>query len=126
MVNELIRHTRLVEIVGDTAGVKSKMRSSAILRWSKMWMVKLPAKVIELDGDVVSLQVFAGGKGLSTDAEVSSWDGLLTSSIRRTFWGGSSAGQESPSTEALIFPPNPGYQPAHPPSTPPCGSCRQE
>ena len=28
------------------------------------------AKVIELDGDVVSLQVFAGGKGLSTDAAV--------------------------------------------------------
>jgi len=71
MVNELLRHTRLLEIVGDTARVKSKNAAFGdIALVENVGGETSLAKVIELDGDVVSLQVFAGGKGLSTDAAV--------------------------------------------------------
>ena len=42
MVNELLRHTRLLEIVGDTAESNPRMRHLGILRWWKMWAEKHP------------------------------------------------------------------------------------
>ncbi len=71
MVVELVRHTRLLEIVGDTVRVRGKE-----VAFGDLAIVEnvdgetCLAKVIELDEDVVTLQVFAGGKGLSTEATV--------------------------------------------------------
>jgi len=71
MLDEMVRHTRLVEIVGDTA----RVRATGVA-FGDMALVEnvdgatSMAKVIELDRDLVTLQVFAGGKGLSTDATV--------------------------------------------------------
>lgn len=71
MIQELIRHTRVLEIVGDTIRVRAKD-----VAFGDVAVVENTdgetsiAKVVELDGDIVSLQVFAGGKGLSTGAGV--------------------------------------------------------
>src|SRR5262249_48819379 len=72
MLSELVRHTRVLEIVGDTIKVKVKQ-----VAFGELAMVenvdgeKSLAKVVAIDNDIASLQVFAGGKGISTDAEVS-------------------------------------------------------
>lgn len=71
MIQDLIRHTRVLEIVGDTIRVRAEGAA-----FGELAMVENVdgetslAKVIELDRDIVSLQVFAGGKGLSTEAGV--------------------------------------------------------
>ena len=71
MFPELTRHTRVLEIVGDTIRVKAKGAA-----FGDLAMVEnvdgetSQAKVVALDQDIVSLQVFAGGKGLSTKAVV--------------------------------------------------------
>jgi V/A-type H+/Na+-transporting ATPase subunit B len=68
---ELIRYTRATAIVGDI--LKLRARDIGL---GDMAIVELPegeeslAQVIQLDGDEVSLQVFSGGKGLSTDSTV--------------------------------------------------------
>ena len=70
-IQNLARHTRILEIVGDTARVRAKGRA-----FGEMAVVENPdgetslAKVVELDKDIASLQVFSGGKGLSTGASV--------------------------------------------------------
>lgn len=72
IVEKLIRHTRLLEIVGDTIRVQAKG-----VAFGDVALVENTdgehsiAKVVGLDRDIVSLQVYAGGKGLSTDAGVS-------------------------------------------------------
>ena len=71
MIQDLFRHTRLLEIVGDTIRVKAHnvaFGDSALVE--NVDGETSIAKVVELDGDVVSLQVFAGGKGISTEASV--------------------------------------------------------
>jgi V/A-type H+-transporting ATPase subunit B len=69
--SELVRHTRLLEIVGDTARVRAQdVAFGDIAIVENVDGETSIARVVELDGDVVSLQVFAGGKGLSTDAGV--------------------------------------------------------
>ena len=71
MLNEIVRHTRLLEIVGDTARVKAKhVAFGDIAIVENVDGETSMAKVIELDRDLVTLQIFAGGKGLSTDATV--------------------------------------------------------
>jgi len=71
MFQELMRHTRVLEIVGDTIRVRAKN-----VAFGDVAVVENTdgetsiAKVVELDHDIVSLQVFAGGKGLSTGAGV--------------------------------------------------------
>ncbi len=71
MFPELTRHTRILEIVGDTIRVKAEGAA-----FGDMAIVEnvdgetSQAKVVALDRHIVSLQVFAGGKGLSTDAVV--------------------------------------------------------
>jgi len=71
MVQELIRHTRVLEIVGDTIRVKAKNAAFGDLAVVENVDGETSlARVVELDRDVVSLQVFAGAKGLSTHAGV--------------------------------------------------------
>lgn len=71
MIGDLIRHTRLLEIVGDMVKVRAP---GAVL--GGLAVVEntdgetSSARVVELEGDVASLQVYTGGKGLSTDARV--------------------------------------------------------
>jgi len=71
MLDELIRHTRVLDIVGDTIRVRAKG-----VAFGDLALVENVdgdtslARVVELDRDLVSLQVFAGSKGLSTDAGV--------------------------------------------------------
>ena len=68
---DLLRYTKATAIVGDL--LKIKARGVGL---GDMAMVEMPdgeqslAQAIQLEGDEVSLQVFAGGKGLSTQATV--------------------------------------------------------
>lgn len=70
-MKELVKHTRIIDIVGDII----RVRASAVAL-GELAVVESPggetslARINELDGDVVSLQVFAGSKGISTDAHV--------------------------------------------------------
>ena len=71
MLDQLVRHTRLIDIVGDVC----RVRASGVAL-GDLAVIENPdgatstAKAVALDDDIVSLQVFRGGKGLSTDARV--------------------------------------------------------
>lgn len=72
MISELVRHTRILEIVGDTIRVKAKKAAFGELALvENIDGEKSLAKVVGLDNDIVSLQIFIGSKGISTGAEVS-------------------------------------------------------
>ena len=67
----LTRHIRVLEIVGDMIRVRAEgvpVKSLAVVE--NVDGETSLARVVELDRDLVSLQVFAGGKGLSTEAGV--------------------------------------------------------
>jgi V/A-type H+-transporting ATPase subunit B len=70
-LHKLERHTRVLEIVGDLMKVHA-----ADVAYGDLALVENVngeeslAQVIQLDRDVVSLQIFAGGRGLSTRATV--------------------------------------------------------
>lgn len=71
MLDTLVRHTRVLEIVGDVI----RVRATGVALGDLAVVEQLDgqassASVVELDRDIVSLQVFAGGKGISTDARV--------------------------------------------------------
>ncbi len=71
MFPELTRHTRVIEIVGDTIRVRAEGAAFGDLAVVENVDGETSlAKVVELDRQIVSLQVFAGGKGLSTNAGV--------------------------------------------------------
>ena len=71
MLEELIRHTRILDIVGDTIRVRATGVAFGDLAVVENVDGETSlARVVELDRDLVSLQVFAGSKGLSTDAGV--------------------------------------------------------
>ena len=67
----LLRYTRATAIVGDIMRIRARD-----VGLGEMALVDLPdgeqslAQVIQLQGDEASLQVFGGGKGLSTEATV--------------------------------------------------------
>jgi V/A-type H+-transporting ATPase subunit B len=71
MLDALVRHTSVLEIVGDVIRVQATGVALGDLA-----VVENPdgvvstASVVELDRHIASLQVFAGGKGISTDARV--------------------------------------------------------
>jgi V/A-type H+-transporting ATPase subunit B len=71
MLEALVRHTSVLEIIGDVIRVRATGVALGDLA-----VVENPggevsnASVVELDRDIASLQVFAGGKGISTDARV--------------------------------------------------------
>ncbi|MEY3788719.1 MAG: V-type sodium ATPase subunit, partial [Pseudomonadota bacterium] len=69
IIQSLIRHTRLLEIVGDLIRVSAQgVALGDLAMVENIDGEKSLAKVVDIDRDIVSLQVFAGGKGLSTDA----------------------------------------------------------
>ena len=71
MMQNLIRHTRVLEIVGDTIRVKAQGAAFGELAMVENVTGETSlAKVVELDRNLVSLQVFTGSKGLSTEASV--------------------------------------------------------
>ncbi len=71
MISDLIRHTHVLSIVGDILQVRATGVGFGDLAVIENWNGRQSlGQVIELDRDVVSLQVFTGGKGLSTQAKV--------------------------------------------------------
>ena len=70
-LRDLLRYTRATAIVGDILRIRARD-----IGLGDMALVESPdgeqslAQVIQLDGDEVSLQVFGGGKGLSTQTTV--------------------------------------------------------
>jgi V/A-type H+/Na+-transporting ATPase subunit B len=71
ILQNLVRHTRLLEIVGDLIRVKAQgVAFGDLALIENIDGEQSLAKIVNLDRDIVSLQVFAGGKGLSTDAKV--------------------------------------------------------
>jgi len=71
MFDDLIRYTQVLAIVGDIVKVRAKN-----VGFGDLALVENAdgeeslAQVIQLEGDEVSLQVFSGGRGISTDARV--------------------------------------------------------
>jgi V/A-type H+-transporting ATPase subunit B len=71
VLQNLVRHTRLLEIVGDLIRVQAEgVAFGDLAMVENIDGERSLAKVVDLDRDVVSLQVFSGGKGTSTDAKV--------------------------------------------------------
>ena len=71
MFDDLIRYTRVLAIVGDILKVRAKNVGFGDLALVENWDGEESlGQVIQLEGDEVSLQVFAGGRGISTDAKV--------------------------------------------------------
>jgi len=71
LIEELTSHTRVLEIVGDV--IRVKCTEAALNDLAEVVNTDgetSMAKVIAIERDMVSLQVFTGGKGLSTDAKV--------------------------------------------------------
>jgi V/A-type H+/Na+-transporting ATPase subunit B len=71
MIRRLLRYTRVVSIVGDILTIRATdvgLGDLAIVE--NFDGQKSMAQVVEIYKDQVSLQVFTGGKGLSTDAKV--------------------------------------------------------
>jgi V/A-type H+-transporting ATPase subunit B len=71
MLDALVRHTSVLEIVGDMI----RVRASGVALGDLAIVENLDgavstASVVGLDRDIASLQVFSGGKGISTDARV--------------------------------------------------------
>lgn len=71
MIPDLVRHTSILAIIGDILKVRATGVGFGDLAVVENWDQRCSlAQVIELERDVVSLQVFSGGKGLSTRARV--------------------------------------------------------
>lgn len=71
MIPDLVRHTSVVAIVGDILKVRATGVGFGDLAVVENWDRRRSlGQVIELERGVVSLQVFSGGKGLSTQAKV--------------------------------------------------------
>ena len=76
MVRDLMKYSRILEIVGDTlkVHVPSDMGSDTLVRFGDLAVVegvegsKSLAQVINIDREEVTLQVFSGTKGISTGA----------------------------------------------------------
>ncbi|WP_170409132.1 V-type ATP synthase subunit B [Ruegeria atlantica] len=76
MSGSLLKYTRVLEIVGDTIKVRVPLNGSkdAAVRFNDLAVIesvdghKTLAQAILIDWDVVTLQVFSGTKGISTEA----------------------------------------------------------
>jgi V/A-type H+-transporting ATPase subunit B len=72
MIEELVSQTKIIDIVGDIVRVRAPrvaLGELAILHNTDG--SESTARVVGLDHEIGSLQVFTGGKGISTDARVS-------------------------------------------------------
>ena len=71
MLQDVTYYTEVIGIVGDILRIRAKDVGFQDLAIVENWDGATSlAQVIEMDGDEVSLQVFTGGKGLSTEAKV--------------------------------------------------------
>ena len=71
MIPDLVRHTRVLAIVGDILTIRAEGVGLGELAIVDNWDGQSSlAQVIELRDDRASLQVFSGAKGLSTEARV--------------------------------------------------------
>ena len=71
MLQDLTYYTDVLGIVGDILRVRARNVGFGDLAVVENWNGETSlAQVIELQDDSVSLQVFTGGKGLSTEARV--------------------------------------------------------
>lgn len=71
MLDKLKRHTQVVEIIGDIIKVNaSDIAYGDLAIVENQTGEKSLAQVIRLEGEVVSMQVFSGTRGLSTRAQV--------------------------------------------------------
>jgi V/A-type H+-transporting ATPase subunit B len=71
VMQQLVRHTRVQDIVGDVIRVQATgVALGDMAEVENTDGESSLARAIGLDRDIVSLQVFGGGKGLSTDATV--------------------------------------------------------
>ena len=71
MIKDLLRYTKVISIVGDILTIRASDVGLGDLAMVENWDGELSlAQVIEIQREHVSLQVFAGGKGLSTEAKV--------------------------------------------------------
>lgn len=71
MIRELTHFTRVLSIIGDILKIRADGVGLGDLALIENWDGdKSLAQVIEIQRDEVSLQVFTGGKGLSTEARV--------------------------------------------------------
>jgi len=71
MIKDIVEYTHIIDIVGDVCRVKARdvgLGDLAVVENADGDVST--AKVIGLQRDIVSLQVFAGAKGLSTEARV--------------------------------------------------------
>lgn len=71
MIPDLLLHTKVISIIGDILTIRAQgvgLGELAIVQFGVD--EQSLAQVIEIRQDEVALQVFAGGKGLSTDARV--------------------------------------------------------
>lgn len=71
MLSEVLSYTRVSDIVGDICRVRATdvaLGELAIVENEEG--DSSPAKVVAIDGEIVSLQVFAGTKGLSTESRI--------------------------------------------------------
>lgn len=71
MIKDIVEYTQIIDIVGDVCRVKARdvgLGDLAVVENADGEVSA--AKVIGLQGEIVSLQVFAGAKGLSTEARV--------------------------------------------------------
>ncbi len=70
-IHDLIQTTRILEIVGDMIRVRaSEVALGDLALVENVDGTTSTARVVNLDRDIASLQVFTGGKGLSTRANV--------------------------------------------------------
>ena len=71
LTRSLVRHTRILDIVGDTICVRATdVEFGGLAVVDNVDGRSSLARVVELNRDLVRLQVFAGSKGLSTEAVV--------------------------------------------------------
>ena len=71
MIHQLLRYTRVLSIVGDILTVRaSDVGLGELAMVENLDGHQSLAQVVEIQRDEVSLQVFTGGKGLSSESKV--------------------------------------------------------
>lgn len=89
-------HTGLIDLVGDIARLRATGPALGDLALISQPGWRSLARVIEIAGEIVSLQLFAGGLGVSRDASIHFLGGPPTALFTRDLFGRVLAGDGSP------------------------------